>query len=74
MERINTGVLGALQIIEIVSLNCLVQERQPEGQNQQDDNTTLSGKAPPGDQARKIGSTALAWANRSCRSSSDNGR
>ena len=33
MQRIDECVLGALQIIEIVALNGLIQERKPEQQD-----------------------------------------
>src|SRR5436190_10751551 len=63
MKRIDLGVFGTLQVIEIVTLNGLVQERQAEGDDEQNNNSRLSRH-----QARKIGSTAAAFANSSSRS------
>ncbi len=73
MKRLDLGVLGAFQIVEIVALDRLVQKRKTERQNQRYDDDRFNGKAASGVQARKIGSTAFACASRSRRSSSESG-
>jgi hypothetical protein len=42
MQRIDLGVFGTLQIVEIVALNRLVQKREPESENEGEDNDSFN--------------------------------
>jgi hypothetical protein len=37
MERLDLGVLGAVEIIEVVALNRLVEKREAQGEHERDD-------------------------------------